>query len=96
MQKIFLRLMILAAMLSAAVVLDAAELDKKLHNRDLRWLTGDGVTDQKACPDNTFLCYTSCCTNSEECCTTTKGCVAVGDCAPASPQSIKKFEKPHR
>mgnify|MGYP001105884204 CR=1 FL=1 len=96
MQKVFLRSMILAAMLSAAVAVDAAELVKKVDNRDLRTLTGDGDTVQKACPDNTFLCYTSCCTNSEECCTTTKGCVAVGGCAPSSPQSIKQFEKLQR
>lgn len=92
MRKIFLRSIIVAAMLSATVALEAADLDKKPENRDLRTLTGDGDTNQKNCPDNTFLCYTTCCTNSEECCTTTKGCVAVGGCAPPSPQSIKQFE----
>jgi hypothetical protein len=96
MREIFLRSIIVASMLFATVALNAAELNKKPDNRDLRTLTGDGDTGQKTCPDNTFLCYTSCCTNSEECCTTTKGCVAVGSCAPSSPQSIKQFDKLQR
>ena len=88
---------LMTAMLGALVVTagttSAAEFEKKLDNGTLRKLTGDGDKEQKTCPDNTFLCYTSCCTNSQECCTTTKGCVAVGGCAPTSPQSIRQLEK---
>jgi hypothetical protein len=100
MQRFFLQSMMLAVVLFPVLPLDAAELekvlDKELDERVLRLLTGDGEKDETTCPDNTFLCYTSCCTNAEECCTTTKGCVAVGDCAPPSPQSIMQSNELQR
>lgn len=96
MQRILLQSTILAAMLATAPVPDAADFDKKLESSGLRKLTGDDDKEKKTCPDNTFVCYESCCTNSEECCTTTQGCTAVGGCAPPSPQSIKQFEEYQR
>jgi hypothetical protein len=88
--------MIVAAMLATALASDAADFDKKLDSSGLRKLINDGDKKQKTCPDNTFICYESCCTNAEECCTTTRGCTAVGGCAPPSPQSIKRLNEYQR
>jgi hypothetical protein len=74
----------------------AAEFERRLEKETLRKLTGAEHKTQTPCPDNTFLCYTSCCTNSQECCTTTKGCVVVGACVTPPPQSITQPEKLHR
>jgi hypothetical protein len=87
---------IVGGLVVAGSAIVAAEFEKKLDKETLRKLTGDGAKPQTTCPDNTFLCYTSCCTNSQECCTTTKGCVAVGRCGTPSPQSITQPEKLHR
>lgn len=77
-----MRAVLMTAILGALVVAGgataAAEFEKTLDQETLRKLTGHGAKAQKTCPDNTFLCYTSCCTNSQECCTTMKGCAAVG------------------
>jgi hypothetical protein len=96
MQRRFLRSIIIATMLFPLLPLDAAELDKERDKAVPRKLTGDREKEQPACPDNTFLCFKSCCTNAEECCTTTKGCVAVGGCAPLAPQSIMQYQKLQR
>ncbi|MGB5732934.1 MAG: hypothetical protein WBM40_00620 [Thiohalocapsa sp.] len=86
----------LAALVVAAGATVAAEFERKLDYDTLRQLTGDGDKEQTTCPDDTFLCYTCCCTNSQECCTPTKGCVAVGGCDTPSPQSIRQPEKLQR
>lgn len=93
MMRTVLMTAILGALLVAGSATVAAEFEKTLDKETLRELTVDGAKAQTTCPDNTFLCYTSCCTNSQECCTTTKGCVAVGDCRPPPPQSIRQPEK---
>jgi hypothetical protein len=87
---------ILAALVVAVGVAVAAEFERELDNDTLRQFTGGGDKEQTTCPDNTFLCYTSCCTNSQECCTKTKGCVAVGGCDTPSPQSIRQPEQLQR
>jgi hypothetical protein len=90
-----MRRALITALLGALVVTAnpalAVDFGKAQDMGSLRKLNADNDKEETTCPDNTFVCYTSCCTNSEECCTTTKGCVAVGSCSPPSPQTILPF-----